>query len=110
MRDLILDKARGQNAANVLNDEAFKDALKEVHYVAHRAFERAAGDPERLRRASDLLEAANTLQRYLISLLTMGQAAAKKLDADMDKGPIQRGIGRLVRNRAPVDMPWSRVA
>lgn len=110
MRDPIKDKARGNQAAMLLRDEILQEALKEVRYVAHRAFETAAGDAAKLQRAADLLEAANAFQRHLIALMTMGEAATKKIDAEMNQGAILRGIGRRVRNREAVDMPWSRVA
>lgn len=105
-------KARGQHAANLLKDETLQEALREVRYAAHRAFEAAGGDAAKLARASDLLEAANTFQRHLTAAMTRGKAAAKEIDRDLNSGKFIRGIGRLTRSRNELadDMPWSSVA
>lgn len=108
---LIEQKARGQQAENLLNDDMFKAALREVRYAAHRAFEAAQGDPDRLRRASMILEAAGDFQRFLTLAVRHGVAASKEIDRQMQAGEVVRGIGRLVRNRDPrvEGMPWNEV-
>jgi hypothetical protein len=107
--NLIEKKARGQAAENLLADDLLKEALREVRYAAHRAFERAAGDPEKLARASDTLASANAFQRFLTLAVTHGKAAAKEIDKELQGGRVVRGIGRLTRNRDDEadDMPWS---
>lgn len=107
--NLIEKKARGTAASHLLKDEMLQEALREVRFAAHRAFERAQGDPNALKRASDVLEAANTFQRILALAVSHGAAAAKEIDKSLDGGGFVRGIGRMVRNRdgEADDMPWS---
>lgn len=111
MNDVEL-KSRGVQAENLLADEMLREALNHVRYAAHRAFEKAKGDPEKLRRAADQLEAANDFHRYLILAVKNGAAAAKRIDRDLQGGSVVRGIGRLVRSRMPTtgDDPWRDVA
>lgn len=110
--DAIEKQARGQQAANLLADELLQEAIREVRYAAHRAFERSGGDPEKLRRAADVLEAAAAFQRFLMAAASQGAAARKKIDAELQAGQFVRGIGRLVRNRDEIAdrMPWGSVA
>lgn len=103
----IEKKSRGHQAEALLKDELLQEAIRQVRYAAHRAFERAKGDEDALRRAAYLLDAANDFQRFLTLAVSQGDAAAKKIDAEMSEGKIIRGIGRLVRNRAAEGMPWS---
>jgi hypothetical protein len=102
-------KSRGQNASNLLRDEMLIEALREVRFAAHRAFERAKGDSDQLARASAQLEAANDFQRFLTLAVKRGVAAAKEIDRELQGGKIVRGIGRLVRDRDETleGMPWS---
>jgi hypothetical protein len=105
-------KARGQLAANLLADETLKEALREVRFAAHRAFERAKGDTEALARASAQLVAANDFQTFLTLAVKHGTSAAKEIDRELQGGKFVRGIGRLVRNRdeAAEDMPWHQAS
>lgn len=101
-------KARGQQAEALLADEMLQDALKHIRYAAHRAFERAGGDPVKLQRAADQLEAAGAFQRYLVLAVKTGAAAAKRIDKDLQAGNVVRGLGSLVRSRRQRDAgPWS---
>lgn len=102
-------KSRGVQAENLLADEMLRDALNHVRFAAHRAFERSDGDPAKLQRASDTLEAANAFHRYLVLAMKNGAAAAKRIDRDLQGGSVVRGIGRLVRSRrgSTSGAPWS---
>lgn len=102
-------KARGQQAENLLKDEMLQEALREVRYAAHRAFEMAKGDPLKLDRASRQWEAANDFQRFLTLAAKHGAAATKEIDRELQGGRFVRGIGRMTRNRDAEmdDMPWS---
>lgn len=104
----IEKKARGQQAENLLKDEMLKEALREVRFAAHRAFEQAGADPVKLARASAQLRAANDFQRFLTLAMKHGQAASKEIDRELSERQFVRGIGRLVRNRdeEAEDMPW----
>lgn len=108
--DLIEKKARGTQAQNLLGDEMLQEALREVRYAAHRAFEHAKGDAVKLQRASDLLDSAASFQRFLTLALKHGQAAAKEIDRELQGGRFVRGIGKLVRDRAEdlEDLPWHK--
>lgn len=107
-------RARGIQAQNLLNDDMLKDALREVAFAAHRAFESAHGDLELIRQASQLLDAANRFQLVLRLAMEHGKAADKRLDREIQGGRARRamreGVG-LVRNRnTPVgDVPWRSV-
>lgn len=105
----IEKKARGQHAENLLRDEMLQEALRDVRYAAHRAFEKAGSDPEKLSRASLQLAAANDFHRFLKLAVSNGKAAAKEIDAELQGGRFVRGIGRLTRNRDDIaeDMPWT---
>lgn len=102
-------KARGLRAKELLDDPLIKVALREVRFSAHRVLDKASGDIEKVKRAADLIEAANTFQRFLILAMKSGIAAAKELDALNNQGAIGRGIGRMVRNREreDEDIPWT---
>ena len=101
-------KARGVQAEALLKDDLLIEALREVRFAAHRAFESAHGDREKLDRASRLLDAAADFQRFLMLAVKHGAAAAKEIDRDQQAGRFVRGIGRLVRSRDPIadEMPW----
>lgn len=107
--NLIETKTRGTEAQNLLRNELLLEALKQVRYAAHRAFEQANGDDAKLRRASHLLDAANDLHRFLKIAISSGEAAAKQIDRELNEGRFVRGVGRLVRGRdSEADtMPWS---
>lgn len=107
--DDIERKARGQRAESLLRDDLLQEALREVRYAAHRAFEAAKGEPDKLARAAMQLEAAAEFHRFLILAATHGAAAAKKIDRELQGGGFVRGVGRLVRNRSDEaeGMPWS---
>lgn len=106
--NLIEKKTRGQNADNLLKDELLMEALRDVRYAAHRAFEKSNGDEERLKRAAFLLDAANDFHKFLVIAMKQGAAAAKEIDKELNGGAFVRGIGRLTRNRdqEAEDMPW----
>lgn len=101
-------KARGQQADNLLKDALLAEALREVRFAAHRAFERAKGDPQKLDRAAMLLESAGDFQRFLTLAVKHGTAAGKEIDRELQGGGFVRGIGRMVRNRdeEAEGMPW----
>lgn len=109
--NLIEKKARGQHAETLLEDEMLKEALREVQYAAHRAFEAAAGDAVKLQRASDMLAGAKLFQRFLTIAVKQGAAATKEIEKELKGGAFVRGVGRLVRNRDAEadDMPWSPI-
>lgn len=102
-------KARGQHAENLLRDELLQEALLEIRYAAHRAFERSSGSPEAMRRAHEQLEASKLFEAFLRRAVTRGKEAAKKIDRDLQGGRFVRGVGRLSRNRDPLmdEMPWN---
>lgn len=102
-------KARGEHAQNLLRDELLQEALRELQFAAHRAFEGAGSDAERLKMAADQLAAAKRFQMFFHRLVTAGKTAAKRIDAELQGGGFVRGIGRLSRNRDPIaeDMPWN---
>lgn len=89
-----------------------QDALRQLRYAAHRAFESAHGDAEKLKSASADLEAVNRFHRNLIIAIQDGKAASKKIDRELQGGRFVRGIGSLVRSRRPTDlgMPWDEDA
>lgn len=101
-------KSRGVSAQNLLNDDTLKDALKQVRYAAHRAFERSTSAADR-EIAWHMLDAANRFHRCLIVAMNQGSAASKEIDRELKGGRFVQGIGRLVRNRDDMtdDMPWS---
>lgn len=107
--NLLERRARGQQAEDLLKNELLQEALREVRFAAHRAFERAKGDADQLARASAQLEAAHDFQTFLTLAAKHGSAAAKEIDKSMNEGKFVRGIGRLVRARDGIadDMPWS---
>lgn len=107
--NLLEKKTRGQQAETLLSDPLLAEALREVKFACHRAFERAYGDPVKLQRASDMLAAANDFHLYLRKALDAGKAAAKEIDRDLQGGRFVRGIGRMVRSREDEDeaLPWS---
>lgn len=104
-------RARGIQAENLLKDEMLQEALREVAYAAHRAFEAAHGDPELVRRASQLLDAANQFRLTLQLAIVHGKAADKRLDREIQGSAARRAMRGLVRNRnAPIaGMPWREV-
>ena len=110
--NLIEKQARGRQAENLLKDEMLMEAIREVRFAAHRAFERANGDESKLIRAALLLDAANDLHKYLVVAMKNGAAASKELDKELNAGKIARGIGRLVRDRSDEaeGLPWHQAA
>lgn len=102
-------KARGEHAQNLLRDELLQEALREIQFAAHRAFEAAGDDIGKLERASLQLAAAKSFQMFFHRLVTAGKTATKRIDAELQGGHFVRGIGRLARNRDPIaeDMPWN---
>lgn len=102
-------RSRGIQAENLLKDEMLREALQQVMYAAHRAFEAAKGDPDKLRRASDLLEMAAEFRLYLQMAINQGRAVSKKIDAEMQASKARRTIRGLVRNREAYadEAPWS---
>lgn len=107
---LLEQKARGQAAESLLENELLNEALLEIRHAAHRAFEKARGDEELLWRASAQLEASKQFHLFFLLLVKQGKAAAKQIDRELNKGQFVRGIGRLVRDRDPLadEMPWSQ--
>jgi hypothetical protein len=107
----IEKKTRGQQADILLRDEMLQEALREVRFAAHRAFEAAGNDTKKLSEASLQLLSANRFQRFLTLAVKQGAAAAKEIDRELQGGRFVRGIGRLVRNRdeEAEDMPWHSV-
>lgn len=101
-------KSRGVAAQNLLNDEMLKEALKEVRFAAHRAFERSRSAEDR-EVAWHMLDAANRFHRCLLVAMNQGSAAAKEIDRELKVGRFVEGIGRLVRDRDDIadGMPWS---
>lgn len=101
-------KARGHRADQLLRDDMLQEALREVRYAAHRAFERSQNAEDR-EIAWHMLDAANRFHRCLTLAAKHGAAAAKEIDKQHERGGFVRGIGRLVRNRdeAADGMPWS---
>jgi hypothetical protein len=108
MADLIEQKGKGHEAQRLLDDEMFKDVLKEVRYAAHRAFERSQNEHDR-EVAWYMLDAVNRLQRMLVAIASRGKAATKEIDRVLDDGGAVRGITRAIRNRdhPPNGMPWN---
>lgn len=107
-------RARGIQAQNLLKDDMLQEALREVAYAAHRAFEAAHGDLELVRQASNLLDAANRFQLVLRLAMEQGKAADKRLDREIQGSRARRAMREargLVRNRnAPAEgMPWRSV-
>jgi hypothetical protein len=107
-------RARGIQAQNLMKDEMLQEAIREVAFAAHRAFESAHGDVELVRQASHLLDAANRFQLVLRLAMEQGKAADKRLDREIQGGRARRAMREarvLVRNRnAPVEgMPWRSV-
>jgi hypothetical protein len=109
--NLAEKKSRGLQAQSLLNDDLLKEALREVKFAAHRAFEKARDD-EALRRAAYLLEASQSFHRFFVLAATQGAAAAKEIDRELNAGKFVRGVGRLTRNRDELmdDMPWDQTA
>ena len=104
----IEKKARGARADALLKDTMLQEALREVRFAAHRAFERSTSAADR-EMAWHMLDAASRFQRSLTLAVKHGSAAAKELDKQLERGGFVRGIGRLVRNRDETadGMPWS---
>jgi hypothetical protein len=105
--NLIEKKARGTSAQNLLSDDVLKDALRELSYAAHRAFESAA-TPEDRERAWQQLDAGNRFARYLRALVEQGRQAAVTIEKELRQPtPARDGFLRRARARVPeVDMPW----
>lgn len=102
------ERARGIQAENLMRDEMLQEAMREMMFIAHRAFEAARGDPAKLQRASDLFAMAGDFQLYLTRLIAQGKAASNAIDREMQAGKTARTFHSLVRNRnARDDMPWS---
>lgn len=104
-------RSRGIQAENLMRDDMLRDGLQQVMFAAHRAFEAAKGDPDKLLRASLLLEMAGEFRLYLQMAINQGRAADKRIDARLQAGRARRAVRSLVRNRNPYadEAPWSSV-
>ena len=99
-------KARGSRAANLLNDDMLQEALREVGYSAHRAFESAKTEAE-LVLAREMLRGAEAFVRVLRLAVEHGSAAAKQIDRELAVNDgLVANLMRRTRNRE--DMPWTR--
>ena len=107
--DLIDKKARGHDAARILDEPLLKEALREVGLAAHRAFERATSDEE-LRVARQTLDAAERFVRMLRIAVGEGAAATKRLERELrPQTAVSRAI-RAVRERRQEGMPWENAS
>jgi hypothetical protein len=105
-------KTRGSQAHVLLSDEMLQEALREVRFAAHRAFERSASAADR-EIAWHMLDSASRFERCLRLAVSQGAAASKQIDRELEReGMLERitGYGRRARNRDLGSMPWNKEA